>query len=148
MPKRSKARVLALQIIFQFRSESEGFEGKLDDFIKEAGLGSKLSSYGRELALGAWENRSEADELINKFAQNWTASSLPAVDLAILRLAICEMLHHPEVPDKVVINEAIELAKAYSTENSSKFINGLLDTVMKSAPAGAANVALEQESTE
>ncbi len=148
MPKRSKARVLALQIIFQFQAQSDDFLEKIDDFVKGVGLDAGLSSYGQELALQAWHKRSEADELIDKFARDWRASSLPAVDLAILRLAICEMLHHPKVPDKVVINEAIELAKTYSTERSSQFINGLLDTVMKSAAAHAEHPSGGHDSTE
>ncbi|KKL87495.1 hypothetical protein LCGC14_1934170, partial [marine sediment metagenome] len=85
MPKRSKARVLALQIIFQLQGQSDDSLAKLDDFVKEAGLDASLSSYGRELALEAWANRSEADELIDKFAHDWRASSLPAGGLAILR---------------------------------------------------------------
>ena len=148
MPKRSKARVLALQITFQFQAQSDSFSEQVDGFVKDAGLDAGLSRYGRELAMGTWKNRSEADELIDKFARNWTASSLPAVDLAILRLAIYEMLHCPDVPDKVVIDEAIKLAKAYSTANSSQFINGLLDTVMKSTQAEAVDPAAQQECTE
>ncbi len=148
MPKRSKARVLALQIIFQLQGQSDDFLAKLDDFVKEAGLDASLSSYGRELALEAWTKRSEADELIDKFARDWRASSLPAVDLAILRLAICEMLHRAKVPDKVVINEAIELAKTYSTERSSQFINGVLDTIMKSTVAHAQDPSAGGHSTE
>ena len=148
MPKRSKARVLALQIIFQLEGQSDEFPATLDDFIKEAGLDASLSSYGRELALQAWAKRSEADELIDKFAHDWRATSLPAVDLAILRLAICEMLHRDKVPDKVVINEAIELAKTYSTERSSKFINGLLDTIMKTAVAQVQDPSAGGDSTE
>ena len=132
MPKRSKARVLALQIIFQLQSQSETFLQQVDDFVKDANLDAGLSRYGRQLALQAWANRSEADALIDKFARDWTAASLPAVDLAIFRLAIHEMLHCSDVPDKVVIDEAIKLAKIYSTERSSRFINGLLDSVMKS----------------
>ena len=148
MPKRSKARVLALQIIFQLQAQADDFLAKLDDFVKEAGFDAKLSSYGRELALEAWAKRTEADELIDKFAHDWRASSLPAVDLAILRLAICEMLQRDEVPDKVVIDEAIELAKTYSTERSSQFINGLLDTIMKSAVAHAQDASAGGDSTE
>ena len=148
MPKRSKARVLALQIIFQLQAQSDNFLEKIDDFVKEAALDKALSAYGRELALQAWANRTEADELINKFARDWTSSSLPATDLAILRLAIYEILHQTSVPDKVAIDEAIKLAKTYSTEQSSKFINGLLDTLMKFAAAGALDLAAEQESTE
>lgn len=148
MPKRSKARVLALQVIFQFQAQSDNFRDKLEKFITEAGLDAGLSSYGRELALQAWDNRTESDKLIDKFAHDWTATSLPAVDLAILRLAICEMLHQPDVPDKVVINEAIELAKTYSTDRSSKFINGLLDTVMKSTLAHTQDQTAKGNSTE
>ena len=148
MPKRSKARVLALQIIFQLQAQSDNFLERIDDFVKEAALDASLSRYGRELALGTWQNRSEADELINKFARDWQASTLPAVDLAILRLAICEMLHQTSVPDKVAIDEAIKLAKTYSTERSSKFINGLLDTIMKSTVAQAENLPPGGDSTE
>ncbi len=148
MPKRSKARVLALQIIFQLQAQSDNFLEKIDDFVKEAALDAGLSRSGRQLALGSWQNRSEADELINKFARDWTATSLPAVDLTILRLAIYEMLHCPEVPDKVAIDEAIKLAKTYSTERSSKFINGLLDTIMKSTVAQAENLTAGGDSTE
>jgi len=73
---------------------------------------------------------------------------LPAVDKAILRLAICEMLHCPDVPVKVAIDEAIKLAKTYSTERSSQFINGLLDTVMKSTASHGENTVLNKHTTE
>jgi len=132
MPKRSKARALALQIIFQLQVQAEKFLDQVDDFVKEAALDSSLSSYARQLAVEAWQNRAEADELIVKFAPHWPVANLPAVDLAIIRLAVCELFHHPEVPPKVAIDEAIKLAKIYSTERSSSFINGLLDTIMKS----------------
>ena len=132
MPKRSKARVLALQIIFQLQSQYDNFLQRVDDFVKDAHLDVGLSSYGRQLALGAWANRTQADALIDKFARDWTAASLPAVDRAVLRLAIYEMLHCSDVPDKVAIDEAIEMAKVYSTDSSSRFINGLLDALMKS----------------
>ena len=139
MPKRSKARVLALQILFQLQSQSDGFLERVDGFVKDAHLDAGLSRYGRQLALGSWDNRSEADALIDKFARDWTAASLPAVDSAILRLAIYEMLHCSDVPDKVAIDEAIKLAKIYSTQRSSQFINGLLDTVMKSTLSNTEN---------
>ena len=148
MPKRSKARALAMQIIFQLQIQSDSFLDQIDDFTKDAGLDAGLSRYGRELGLLAWEKRNEADELIDRFAKDWTASSLPAVDLAILRLAICEMLHFPEVPMKVSIDEAIKLAKSYSTERSGKFINGLLDTVMKSSDKNGEDAISKNHTTE
>ena len=148
MPKRSKARVLALQILFQLQSQSDGFLERVDDFVKDANLDDGLSRYGRQLALDAWANRIEADALIDKFARDWTAASLPAVDSAILRLAIYEMLHCSEVPPKVAIDEAIKLAKVYSTEASSRFINGLLDTVMKSTVSNSEDAVLNNQSSE
>ncbi|NIA08114.1 MAG: transcription antitermination factor NusB [Actinobacteria bacterium] len=148
MPKRSKARVLALQIIFQLPSQSDGFLEQVDDFVTDAHLDAGLSRYARDLALGAWANRSEADALIDKFARDWTASSLPAVDSAILRLAIYEMLHCSDVPAKVAIDEAIKLAKTYSTGRSSQFINGLLDTIMKSTLSDSENSVLNNQSSE
>lgn len=147
MPKRSKARVLALQIIFQLEAQSENFLGQVEGFVKEAGLEKSLSRYGRELAQQAWENRAQADGLIDKFARDWTAAGMPAVDRAILRLAICEMLLRADVPDKVAIDEAIKLAKEYSTEASSRFINGVLDAILKDKAAGE-GVALMNQSHE
>ena len=148
MPKRTKARALAMQIIFQLQIQSDSFLDQIDDFVKDTRLDAGLSRYGRELGLLAWEKRSEADDLIGKFAKDWTVSSLPAVDLAILRLAICEMLHFPEVPMKVSIDEAIELAKSYSTERSGKFINGLLDTIMKSIASQGEKTVLNNQPSE
>ena len=148
MPKRRKARVLALQIIFQLQSRGDDFLDQMDGFVQEAEFESSISDYGRELALQAWNDRANTDAIIDKFARDWTATSLPAVDLAILRLAIYEMLHRPDVPPKVAIDEAIEMAKVYSTESSSRFINGLLDSVMKADPAESENAISENQATE
>lgn len=148
MPKRRKARVLALQIIFQLQSRGDDFLNQIDGFVQEAQLEPVVSDYGRELALQAWNDRANTDTVINKFARDWTSTSLPAVDLAILRLAIYEMLHRPDVPPKVAIDEAIEMAKVYSTESSSRFINGLLDSVMKADTTEGENVTSENQATE
>ena len=148
MPKRSKARVLALQIIFQLQSQSDDFLEQVDGFIKDANLEPPLGCYGREIALGAWTNRSEADALIDKFARDWTAASLPDVDRAVLRLAIYEMIHCSDVPPKVAIDEAIKLAKIYSTQRSSQFINGLLDTIMKSTLSNSEDTIPNNKSSE
>ena len=147
MPKRSKARALALQIIFQLQTQSEEFLPQVEKFVEDAGLDSGLSRYARELAVKAWEHRAQADELINKFARDWTAPSLPAVDRAILRLAICEMLHHPDIPAKVAIDEAIKLAKTFSTKASGRFINGILDAVLKSGACPEDAACANQQGT-
>ena len=75
------------------------------------------------------ENKEQIDELINKYAKNWSVSRMPKVDLSILRLSICELIFIDEIPNKVSINEAIELAKIYCDDKSPKFINGILGSV-------------------
>lgn len=85
----------------------------------------------RELVSGTAEHREEIDELIRSQADNWRLERMPVVDRNILRLAIYEMLHEPEVPKLVVVDEAIELAKKYGSDQSGRFINGLLDGLLK-----------------
>jgi N utilization substance protein B len=88
-------------------------------------------SHACELVRGTVEKRGEIDELIRQQADNWRLERMPAVDRNILRLAVYEMLCEPEVPKLVVMDEAIELAKKYGSENSGRFVNGLLDGLLK-----------------
>ncbi len=81
------------------------------------------------LIRGAIEHRDAADALIQKYAQNWSLHRIAAVDRNILRLAIYEMFHRDDIPPVVSINEAVDIAKKFSTEDSGKFVNGLLDRV-------------------
>lgn len=87
--------------------------------------------YARELVTGAVENREEIDALIARQADNWRIERMPAVDRNILRLAVFELLHEEDIPKLVVVDEAIELAKKFSTDQSSRFVNGLLDGLLK-----------------
>ncbi len=81
------------------------------------------------LICGALEHRDEADEIIKKHAKNWELHRIAAVDRNILRLAIYEMLHRDDIPPVVSINEAVDIAKKFSTQDSGKFVNGILDKV-------------------
>ena len=81
------------------------------------------------LIRGTLENRTEADATIKKYAQNWDLHRIAAVDRNILRLAIYEMLHRDDIPPVVSINEAVDIAKKFSTQDSGKFVNGILDRV-------------------
>lgn len=81
------------------------------------------------LIRGALEHRDEADTLIRKYSQNWDIPRIAAVDRNILRLAIYEMLHRDDIPPVVSINEAVDIAKRFSTNDSGKFVNGILDSV-------------------
>ncbi len=85
--------------------------------------------YAREIVDGVDDHREEIDELIASYAQGWTIERMPNVDRAILRLSSWEVLHNPEVPAAVAIDEAVELAKQYSTDDSSRFVNGVLGKI-------------------
>lgn len=85
--------------------------------------------YAREIVDGVIDHREEIDELISSYAVAWTLDRMPHIDRALLRLASWEILHNPEVPVAVAINEAVELAKEYSTDDSARFVNGVLGRI-------------------
>lgn len=87
--------------------------------------------YAKELVHGTLDHREKIDELIRSQADNWRLERMPAVDRNILRLAIYEMLHEQDTPKLVVLDEAIELAKKFGSEQSGRFVNGLLDGLLK-----------------
>ena len=91
----------------------------------------KASEYVNKVYLCLAENVDEIDGIIDKYSMNWKVSRMPAVDLAILRLALTEILFIDSIPESVSINEAVELAKNFSTDKSAKFVNGLLGKVVK-----------------
>ena len=90
-----------------------------------------IADFFRDLAFGVVENRAAIDELIGRHSKNWRLSRMSAVDRNILRVAVYELLHRPDVPPPAVINEALELSKIYGTELSPAFINGILDSILQ-----------------
>jgi len=124
-PGRHEARERALELLY----ESEVRELAAADLFDELPL--PPNEYAVAAVVGVETKRVEIDQLINDHAQGWTADRLPNVDRAILRLAIWELVAQPDVPSAVVIDEAIELAKEYSTEKSSSFVNGVLDAIAR-----------------
>ncbi|EQK43794.1 transcription antitermination factor NusB [[Clostridium] bifermentans ATCC 638] len=117
-----KNRYEELKLQFSDEADVELEETELSQFID--------LKYSKELAESFNSNKESIDSLINKYAKNWTINRMAKVDLAILRLAICEILYMSEMPTKVSINEAIELAKLYCDDKSPKFINGILGSVV------------------
>jgi N utilization substance protein B len=105
--------------------------GRAQDADKALERARAAFAHARELVEGAATHREEIDALIRSQADNWRLERMPAVDRNILRLAVYELLHQPDVPKLVVLDEAIELAKKYGSEQSSRFINGLLDGLLK-----------------
>lgn len=133
MKSRRMARECALQSLYYADSLKSSQEDTLvhytDGFQKELG---DVFPFCEELVQGTREHLPQIDKMVSSYAKNWTVSRMSAVDRAILRMATYEMVFSPEkTPIPAIIDEAIELAKKYSTENSSKFINGLLDQLKK-----------------
>ena len=136
---RHLARVVALQTLYEyeFRTRS-GVEGLTSDVneILDRNIAVYKDSLGeedfvRDIALGAMKHSEDADAMIAPAAPEWPLDQIAKMDLTILRLAIYELMIKREVPPKVVINEAVELAKSFGGENSSRFINGVLGTIYR-----------------
>ncbi len=126
---RSRCRELALQLLYQ--ADCVGHrEGEAVRFWRHfQEKATQAPSYLEELAGGVQARQEELDALIREYSQHWRLERMALVDKNLLRLAIYEMKYHPEVPVKVVINEAVELAKRYGSEDSGAFINGILDRI-------------------
>ncbi len=90
---------------------------------------SETDDFSRHLADGVWNHKSEIDAMLTRYAENWDLHRMAAVDRNILRLSTFEIVHDKETPLSVIIDEAIEIAKTYSTEESGKFVNGILDKI-------------------
>jgi N utilization substance protein B len=126
---RQRARTIAFQTLCEVSITGHDPEITLDQLLGESNLSEANISFARELVNGAIKNKQEIDEYIRRFAPAWPLEQLPVVDKSILRLAIYELLLDNRVPTKVAINEAVELAKVFGSENSAKFVNGVLGAV-------------------
>ncbi|MDI6024524.1 transcription antitermination factor NusB [Leucobacter sp. UT-8R-CII-1-4] len=136
MSARTKARKRALDMLFQADVRNESLAAIVAAEAKRAaGEPDRAASwlYAREIVDGVVDHQDEIDELISSYAQGWTIERMPNVDRAVLRLASWEMLYNPEVPPAVAIDEAIELAKLYSTDDSARFVNGVLGKISQHA---------------
>ena len=120
---RRAARERALELLYEAEAK-DTTAGAVIDALPVA-----PDAYACVLAVGVDDHRPEIDALLTKHAKGWALDRMPAVDRALLRLATYELLHHPEVPVAVVISEAVELASQFSTDDSSRFVNGVLSTI-------------------
>jgi N utilization substance protein B len=129
---RSKARKRALDILYGADVRGESINSALATEQARADNDPKRASswgYARDIVVGITEHGDEIDELIETYAQGWTISRMPAVDRAIVRIGMWEILFNEEIPDAVAISEAVESATVLSTEDSAGFVNGLLARV-------------------
>ncbi|MBF0506975.1 MAG: transcription antitermination factor NusB [Nitrospirae bacterium] len=142
--KRRKAREHALQFLYRI-DFSDGTGGKtrsyakpgelkseLDSFWNEAGdVEPEVKSFAEDIITGTIKNLETIDSVIQRIAEKWTLSRIASIDRNILRLAAYELLFRKDIPGAVTINEALEIAKKYSTAESASFINGLLDRIVR-----------------
>ncbi|MEO2132798.1 transcription antitermination factor NusB [Microbacterium sp.] len=136
MSARSKARKRALDILFQSDVRGDELTVTLAAEAKRAANEPAREAswlYAREIVDGVIDNRDDIDEQIVTHARDWKIERMPAVDRAILRLAVWELMFNDEVPAAVVIDEAVELAKEFSTDDSGSFVHGVLGRIARTA---------------
>ncbi len=131
MDRRTRARELTMQALYQLDVQGPDALNNLWQFFAEANPDDFVRKLASDWSKGTWENLEQCDELIAGSTIKWQFTRLSPVDKSILRLAVYQLKFCPDIPPKVVINEAIELAKKYSTDKSPAFVNGVLDAVLK-----------------
>jgi transcription antitermination factor NusB len=129
MGKRRKARELVLQALYALELSGEDIGTVLEQLPELDAVSADVRQFANALATKTVSHLDQIDEIISQNVQRWELSRIAVVDKNILRFAICELLYFPDIPQKVSINEAIELAKIFSTKESGRFVNGILDSV-------------------
>ena len=120
--KRHEAREKALQVLFQLDSTDLPVEEAIEHVLEER----KSNAFLEQLVRGTIEHKEAIDAELEEKLENWTLSRLPKIERTVLRLSVYELLYMQDTPQKVVLNEAIELCKVFSDDKSSKFVNGVL----------------------
>ena len=132
MSARRIGRECAVQFLYQhLPSKGQNLEEALSLFWPLREITEPVRSFGEELIRGVLVNLPAIDEKVKAYTENWDMDRIAAVDLAVIRLGVYEMLFRDDIPPVVSINEAIEIAKRFSSEESGRFVNGILDRVRK-----------------
>ena len=126
-------RVAALQVLYEVDSVGHDPIQILGRVLGDLDLSTAARSFARDLVEGVLENLEQLDRIITTYAPSWPMSQMALVDRNVLRLAIYELTFGSETPPKVAINEAVELAKAFGADNSPRFVNGVLGSVVEAA---------------
>jgi N utilization substance protein B len=144
--RRHAARELALKMLFQVDIGRTPVADVLAHFVPDEEIGeppAESIAYAHALVRGTAQNLGTIDGLLSGLAEEWTFDRLASVDRNVLRLAVFELLHGENTPEEVVINEAVELAKEYSTDESGKFVNGILGNLSRQRAAGTLTIEPE-----
>ena len=128
---RRKSRELALQVLYQEELTGQPDFFNFDGFCAHFQANKKAIPYARQLLEGVQNKKAEINQLISRYAENWRLERMSVIDRNILRLAVFELHYQEDVPTSVAINEAVEIAKRYATDESGPFINGILDAMAK-----------------
>ncbi len=134
MKQRRLAREVALQALFEIDSVNHPVDQVLLHRLEDEQLTEEGQAFARQLVKGVIEHHNELDVLIAKFAPEWPVDQLAIIDRNVLRLALYELINLSEVPIKVAINEAVELAKVYGGESAPRFVNGVLGAYLAGHP--------------
>ncbi len=129
MAARHKARLWALQILYRLDVNPDALVTAFDDFRREYKVDEEAFRFTMDLVQGVHEHVAELDATIERAAANWRVARMGTIDRNILRLGVYELLHRPDVPPLAAIDEAITLAKKFASEDSGKFVNGILDRI-------------------
>jgi len=131
MGKRRVARELALKFLYQSEFNPDDLADQMAQFCERSGTQPEIIEFMQALVEKVFARAEEIDLMLKKFSDHWALERMSMVDRNILRLGICELMFEASTPPKVVINEAVEIAKKFGTEDSPDFINGILDKVFK-----------------
>ena len=127
--KRRIVREKVLQILYAFEMNNENLSALTNSFLAEV-TNENDRKFGEDLVNRVLINKNNLDDKIEKRVSNWEMGRIALIDKLLLRMAMCELIYFPDIPPKVSINEAIEIAKVFSTAGSGKFINGILDAIL------------------
>ena len=133
MSARSKARIRAVEILFEAEQRREPAQAALAR--RRENSTAAINPYTVEIVAGVIERREDIDEFLETYSQGWSLDRMPAVDRNVLRVGAWELLYNPEVPDAVAVSEAVAAARALSTDDSPRFVNGLLGRLQKVKPS-------------
>jgi len=140
MGSRRRARELALQALFYADMNRNDIEKVVEDFCCHFTPSKRALPYFKKLVRGVTQTRNEIDAFIEQVTDRWKISRISGVDRNIIRIGVYELLFCPDIPQKVAINEAIDIAKKFGAEDSGAFINGILDTIRISISKGGAQI--------
>ncbi len=131
MGKRRVARELALKFLYQSEFNQDDLEAQMEQFCERANAQAEITDFTKILVEKVFAQAEEINIMLKKFSDHWALERMSMVDRNILRLGICELMFEASTPPKVVINEAVEIAKKFGTKDSPDFINGILDKIFK-----------------